>query len=226
QEEEGAEPSNAREQGTLDGLGGEEPGLSGRGELAQHGRAKQEAGGEFTDHRGLANPPQECPEHARCEEQHEELKPKDEELMLCQHAEGTPPGFVRRGRNVSRGRRRCSALCAGFLICRRPAKHHASDRFGLGGGARSKYHVVARRLRTRGIGGGRVSQESEGLATAASEVAPAFRARAARFRHPGLPAKGAHSRRVRPAGTKSALVCAPEGQARELGGSVTRQNDT
>src|SRR5208283_1008300 len=95
QEEEGAEPSNAREQGTLDGLGGEEPGLSGRGELAQHGRAKQEAGGEFTDHRGLANPPQECPEHARCEEQHEELKPKDEELMLCQHAEGTPPGFVR-----------------------------------------------------------------------------------------------------------------------------------
>ena len=84
QEKEHAEPGDGFEHGLLEGVGREEGSVQSRHEPAEQGGAQDDAHEQFRSQRGLFPAPEQFPKAARAQQQHEELRQKQENVLFIQ----------------------------------------------------------------------------------------------------------------------------------------------
>ena len=83
QQQEDADPRRSREQrAAAAGRPGTASACSAGARWPEHARPEQQARGELADHRRLPDRAQRAAEHARGEQQHEQLEPEEQELVF------------------------------------------------------------------------------------------------------------------------------------------------
>ena len=82
EQEQHAQPADGEQHAGLDVVGREHPVGDVGCELAQHRRAEDEAGGEFTDDRRLSDPLHQRPQQPSGDQDHQQGHPEDEQLVF------------------------------------------------------------------------------------------------------------------------------------------------